>query len=64
MLQMSKILNSRDEWRTKAKDRAEQLREYRKANSRQLMKISALQTQIDTLAPTREASQKNTANGR
>jgi len=42
MLQMSKLLNSRDEWRNKATERAAELREFRKTQKRHLEKIAEL----------------------
>ncbi|WP_235726404.1 hypothetical protein [Methylotuvimicrobium buryatense] len=38
MLQMSKLLNSRDEWKNKATERAAELRELRKTQKRHLKK--------------------------
>jgi len=45
MLQMSKILNSRDEWKNKATERAAELREFRKTQNRHLEKIAELKRQ-------------------
>jgi len=42
MLQMSKLLNSRDEWKNKATERAAELREFRKTQKRHLEKIAEL----------------------
>lgn len=42
MLQLSKILNSRDEWKNKATERAAELRELRKTQQRHLNKIAEL----------------------
>ena len=39
---MSKLLNSRDEWRNKATERAAELREFRKTQKRHLEKIAEL----------------------
>ena len=39
---MSKILNSRDEWKNKATERATELREFRKTQKRHLEKIAEL----------------------
>ena len=39
---MSKILNSRDEWRNKATERTAELREFRKTQKRHLEKIAEL----------------------
>ena len=45
MPQISKILNSRDEWKTKAIERAAELRELRKSQQRHLEKIADLKRQ-------------------
>jgi len=42
MLQQSKLLNSRDEWKNKATERAAELRELRKTQKRHLAKIAEL----------------------
>ena len=42
MPQISKILNSRDEWKNKATKRAAELREFRKNQQRHLEKIADL----------------------
>lgn len=45
MPQISKILNSRDEWKNKAIERAAELRELRKSQKRHLEKIANLKRQ-------------------
>jgi hypothetical protein len=45
MPQISKILNSRDEWKNKAIERAAELRELRKSQQRHLEKIADLKRQ-------------------
>ena len=45
MPQISKILNSRDEWKNKAIERAAELRELRKSQKRHLEKIADLKRQ-------------------
>lgn len=45
MPQISKILNSRDEWKNKAIERAAELRELRKSQQRHLEKIAYLKRQ-------------------
>ena len=45
MPQISKILNSRDEWKNKAIERAAELREFRKSQQRHLEKIADLKRQ-------------------
>ena len=42
MLQQSKILRSRDEWREKAIERADEIREYRKSENRHQKTIGEL----------------------
>lgn len=56
MLQMSKLINSRNEWRQKAVQRAEEVRELRKAKRRYQAKIAELKAQ---LAKVDEESKKN-----
>ena len=46
MLQMSKLIRSRDEWRAKATKRAEQVREFKKANLRYQNRISELKEKL------------------
>lgn len=58
MLQMSKILRSRADWRDKATQRANELREQRKAQKRYLAKIAELQAQLNALE-TRESEKKD-----
>jgi hypothetical protein len=45
MLQPSKILQSREEWRNKAVQRADEIREFRKTEKRHLEKITHLKLQ-------------------
>ena len=45
VLQYSKILKSRDEWRNKATKRAEENREYKKTKNRHLKTISDLKAE-------------------
>jgi len=45
MLQNSKIIQSRNDWRRKAVKRAEKIREYKKSQKRHLLKIEKLQEQ-------------------
>lgn len=49
MLQMSKILRSRNEWKDKAIQRANELREQKKTQKRHLSKIAELKAQIKEL---------------
>ncbi len=50
MLQMSKLIRSREEWRKKAVQRAEQVRELKKAKRRYQNRIAELKTQLTELA--------------
>ena len=45
MLQYSKVLKSRNEWKDKAIKRADENREYRKAKKRHLNTIAALKSE-------------------
>lgn len=49
MLQHSKILQSRDSWKRKAVERAERLREQRKAHTRARQRIERLQAAVKAL---------------
>lgn len=49
MNKISRMRRSRDSWKSKATDRAEQLREFRKAKARQQRKIESLQERMTTL---------------
>jgi hypothetical protein len=46
MLQYSKVVKSRDEWKNKAVQRADDIREHRKAKKRYLETIVKLKEQI------------------
>ena len=46
MLQYSKVVKSRDEWRNKAVRRADDIREHRKARKRHLETIAELKAKI------------------
>jgi hypothetical protein len=59
MLQQSKIIRSRDEWKTKAVQRATEIRERRKAEKRSKEKIAELCKQIGELSLSLEDSKKN-----
>jgi uncharacterized coiled-coil DUF342 family protein len=54
MLQRSKIIRSRDEWKLKAVQRAEEIREHRKTQRRYRQKIAHLQSEIRALEQTAE----------
>ncbi len=49
MNKVSRMRRSRDSWKSKATDRAEQLREFRKTKARQQRKVEHLQERINTL---------------
>jgi len=49
MLQSSKIYKSRNEWRAKAIERADEIREYRKTTQRHKEKIVELKKEIKEL---------------
>lgn len=49
MNKISRMRRSRDSWKSKATDRAEQLREFRKTKARQQRKIDSLQARMATL---------------
>ena len=49
MTQRSKLLRSRDEWKSKAIKRAYEVRENRKTQKRYQEKIAVLKAQLDTM---------------
>ena len=53
MLQRSKLIRSRDEWKDKAVQRSYEIREHRKSRKRYLEQIAELKAQV------REISQAN-----
>jgi uncharacterized coiled-coil DUF342 family protein len=58
MLQMSKLVQSRNEWRNKANERADEIREHRKTNKRHRETIAELKLQVKELAQKLEAAKK------
>ena len=58
MLQLSKILHTRSEWKRKAIERAAEIREFRKDKRRHQQKIAQLKAQIKEL--TQSSIKKNT----
>jgi len=58
MLQCSKIIRSRDEWKLKAVQRAEQIREQRKTFRRYQQKLAQLKAEISALEPSAEVQKK------
>jgi hypothetical protein len=53
--------SSRENWKRKATLRAEQLREYRKLQKRQRMKIDALKQELSMLKHEAKDNKKNTS---
>ncbi len=49
MTPLSRMRRSRDSWKSKATERAEQLREYRKTKARDRQRIGELQARIEQL---------------
>lgn len=58
MLQMSKLVRSREEWRTKAVKRTLENKELRKALAKQKNKIAGLKEQLKTSRQVVKATQK------
>jgi predicted nuclease with TOPRIM domain len=56
MLQMSKIIRSRDDWKRKAVEQANENRELRKTKKHHQDKIAELKTQIKTMAEDKKKS--------
>lgn len=61
MNKLSRMQSSRDNWKRKATLRAEQLREHRKLQKRQRMKIDALKEELSMLKNDTKGNKKNTA---
>ena len=59
MPQQSKLIRSRDEWRTKAVQRANEIREYRKTHRRNREHIAELKQQLNVLQQAVDADKKN-----
>jgi hypothetical protein len=60
MNKISRMRRSRDRWKSKATDRAEQLREFRKTKARQQRKIGHLQARVNALEEQRSQEKKPT----
>ncbi len=60
MVQRSKLLRSRDEWKSKAIKRAYEVREHRKTQKRHQEKIAELKAQLQAMEQTK-ADKKNAA---
>jgi hypothetical protein len=58
VLQQSKILRSRDEWREKAVERADEIREYRKLENRHQKTIGELKQTVKNLQQELEDKKK------
>jgi uncharacterized protein YlxW (UPF0749 family) len=58
VLQQSKILRSRDEWREKAIERADEIREYRKSVNRRQKTIGELKQSVKNLQQELEDKKK------
>ena len=59
MLQQSKLLRSRDEWKTKAVHRSTENREYRKADKRHREQLIALKKENEELRLSVDDLKKN-----
>ncbi|MDI1292655.1 MAG: hypothetical protein PSV18_07905 [Methylobacter sp.] len=59
MPQQSKLLRSRDQWRAKAMERANQNREHRKTHQRNRAQITALKQQFKDLQKAAHSDKKN-----
>ncbi len=59
MLQPSKVTRSREEWKKKATQRADEIRELKKTKKRQKKNIAVLKAQNKTLAESLEHDKKN-----
>lgn len=59
MLQRSKLINSRDDWRNKAIQRANELREHRKADKRLRAQILRLKHELKELQSAANPYKKN-----
>ena len=55
---MSKIVKSRDEWKQKAVQRSDKIREYRKSEQRHRDKIVELKAQLMTIEQARVDNEK------
>ena len=62
MLQMSKLLRSREEWKNKAVRRAEENREFRKSKKRYQERIGVLKAQLAALEQVIQDKKNNNTN--
>ena len=54
MLQKSKLIRSRDEWKNKAVQRSYEIREHRKSRKRYLEQIAELKTHVREISQAEE----------
>jgi hypothetical protein len=54
VLQKSKLIRSRDEWKDKAVQRSYEIREHRKSRKRYLEKIAGLKTRVREMSQAEE----------
>lgn len=54
MLQRSKLIQSRDEWKNKAVQRSYEIREHRKSRKRYLEQIAKLKAQVHEMSQAEE----------
>jgi uncharacterized coiled-coil DUF342 family protein len=64
MYQLSKLIRSRDDWRKKAVQRADEIREHRKTIKRHQEQIAEAKRQLDLLQQGIEVNKKNTRSDR
>jgi hypothetical protein len=60
MPQLSKLIRSRDDWKTKAVRRANEIRDHRKTIKRDQEQIAEIKSQIIALQQAAEDNKKNT----
>jgi hypothetical protein len=60
MPQLSKLIRSRGNWKTKAVQRATEIREHRKTIKRQQEQIAEIKRQLNALQQAAEDNKKNT----
>jgi hypothetical protein len=60
MPQLSKLIRSRDDWKTKAVKRANGIREHRKTIKRYQKQIAEIKSQLNALQQVAEDNKKNT----
>ena len=60
MPQLSKLIRSRDDWKTKAVQRANEIREQRKTIKRRQEQIAEIKSHLNALQQAAEDNKKNT----